>query len=193
MPRFQGSQHLKHLGQLIDQCLLIYWPCTSHLVYIKFLSFLFTAVSPTESNMYTWYIAAYLRRWDLFSFIIISIQTIVSILLTWTESTFLIVTRVLARISKMPVQNSNLKFFTCPDLATNLLQILIPATFNSLVCPKGQFTLQLCPRRWFVRKIFVYYPPKSQTRKIFIEIFCLSKQEVYRELPVQKTGRTGPD
>ena len=49
----------------------------------------------------------------------------------------------LARISKMPVQISNFKIFACPDLATYLLQILIPATFNSLVCQKGQFTIQL--------------------------------------------------
>ena len=62
--------------------------------------------------------------------------------------------RVLARISRMPVQNSNFKISARPDLAINLLQILIPATINSLVCQKGQFTLQLCPRRWFVTKIF---------------------------------------
>ena len=42
--------------------------------------------------------------------------------------------RVLARISKMPVQNSNFKISTRPDLATNLFQILIPDTINSLVC-----------------------------------------------------------
>ena len=60
----------------------------------------------------------------------------------------------------MPVQNSNFKFFARPDVATYLLQILIPATFNSLVCQKGQFTLQLCPRRLFVGKIFGYYTPK---------------------------------
>ena len=51
----------------------------------------------------------------------------------------------------------------CPSrfiLATYLLQIHITATFSSLVCQKGQFTLQLCPRRWFVRKIFGYYTPK---------------------------------
>ena len=56
----------------------------------------------------------------------------------------------------MPIQNSNLKISTRPDLATYLLQILIPATFNSLVCKKGQFKLQLCPRRWLVRKILGY-------------------------------------
>ena len=73
--------------------------------------------------------------------------------------------RVLARISKMPVQNSNFKISARPDLAINLLQILIPATINSLVCQKGQFTLQLCPRRWFVTKIFGYYTPKIKTEK----------------------------
>ena len=43
----------------------------------------------------------------------------------------------------MPVQNSNFKNSARPDLDTYLLQILIPATFNSLVCQKGQFTPQL--------------------------------------------------
>ena len=51
----------------------------------------------------------------------------------------------------MPVQNSNFKIFARPDLAIYLLQILLPATFNSLVCQRGQFTLQLCTRRWFDR------------------------------------------
>ena len=65
----------------------------------------------------------------------------------------------------MPVENSNFKNSARPDLATNLLQILIPATINSLVCQKGQFTLQLCPRRWFVRKIFGYYAQKVKIEK----------------------------
>ena len=47
--------------------------------------------------------------------------------------------RVLARISKMPVQNSNFNIFARPDLATQLLQILIPTSFNSLLCQKGHF------------------------------------------------------
>ena len=49
--------------------------------------------------------------------------------------------RVLARISKMPVQNSSFKISARPDLANNLLQILIPATINSPVCQEGQYTL----------------------------------------------------
>ena len=48
----------------------------------------------------------------------------------------------LARISKMPVLNNSSKFYAHPDLATNLLQILIPVILNSLLCQKGQFTLQ---------------------------------------------------
>ena len=73
----------------------------------------------------------------------------------------------------MPVQNSNFKISARPDLATYLLKILIPATINSLVCQKVQFTLQFCPRRWFVRKIFGYYTPEVKIEKIFMEIFCL--------------------
>ena len=58
--------------------------------------------------------------------------------------------RVLARISKMPVQNINSKISARPDLATKLLYIFIPTTSNSQLCQKGHFTLQPCPRRWFV-------------------------------------------
>ena len=65
--------------------------------------------------------------------------------------------RVLARIFNMPVQNSNFKFSACPNLATPLLQILIPipTTFNGLLCRKGQFTIQPCPIRCFFRKICI--------------------------------------
>ena len=77
----------------------------------------------------------------------------------------MIIVRVLARISKMPIRKSIFKISARPDLAFNLLQILIPATINSLVCQKGQVTLQLCPRRWFVTKIFGYYTPKIKIEK----------------------------
>ena len=86
-------------------------------------------------------------------------------------------TSVLARISKMPVQNSNFKTFAPPDLVTYLLQIRIPATFNSLVYQKGQFTIQLCHRRWFLRKMFGYY-----TLKVKIE------KSSWKFLPVQTGG-----
>ena len=79
--------------------------------------------------------------------------------------------RVLARISKMPVQSSNFKISTRPDLTTYLLQILIPATFNSLLCQKGHFTLQPCPRSWFVRKIVAYlYIPKVKIEKSSLKL-----------------------
>ena len=89
----------------------------------------------------------------------------------------------------MPVQNSNFKISARPDLATNLLRFIIPNTSASLSCQKEQFTLKPCPKRWFVRKIFGYYPPKL---KILLRKLCLSKKEVFRRVPVQKTGRTGP-
>ena len=65
----------------------------------------------------------------------------------------------------MPVQNGYFKISARPDLATYLLQILIPATFHSFVCQKGQFAPQLCSRRWFVWKIFGYYTPKVKIKK----------------------------
>ena len=89
----------------------------------------------------------------------------------------------------MPVQNSNSKTSAHPDLATNPLQILIPKAFDSLLCQKEQFTLQPCPIRWFVKKIFGYFPPTKV--KLFHRNFCLSEKEVFRKLPVQKTGLTG--
>ena len=46
--------------------------------------------------------------------------------------------------------------------------ILVPATFNSLFCQKGQFSLQPYPGRWVISKIFGYYPQKVN-QKFFIE------------------------
>ena len=68
--------------------------------------------------------------------------------------------RVLARISKMSVQNNN----SCPDLVSQLLQILIiiPTTFVRLLFLKGQFTHKPCHRRCFSGKIFGYCPQKSK-------------------------------
>ena len=60
---------------------------------------------------------------------------------------------------KMAVQNSIHKISALIDLAT--LQILIPTTFNSLLCQKWQFTLQSCHRRWFVRKRYGYISQKN--------------------------------
>ena len=87
----------------------------------------------------------------------------------------MIIVRVLARISKMSVQNSSFKISARPDLAINLLQILIPATLNNQVYQKGQFTLQLFPRRWLL-KYLVITPPKSKLKNLHRN-FCLSKQE----------------
>ena len=77
----------------------------------------------------------------------------------------------------MPVQNSYSKISARPDLTTNPLQILIPTTFNSLLCQKRQFTLQQYIKRWFDKKILGYYP-----QKIKIE------NSLEKFLPVQKGG-----
>ena len=49
--------------------------------------------------------------------------------------------RVLARILKMPVQNSRSKISTHPDLATELLQILTPTRLNIVCVKKGNLHL----------------------------------------------------
>ena len=48
--------------------------------------------------------------------------------------------RVFVRITEMPVQNNNFTISARPDLATNLLQILKLATFDSLVCEWVSYT-----------------------------------------------------
>ena len=76
----------------------------------------------------------------------------------------------------MPVQNSNSNISGFTDLATNLLQMLIPAMFDSLLCQKGQLTLKICPISWFVRKIFG--SQKSKLKDLYRD-FCLFKKEVF--------------
>ena len=91
----------------------------------------------------------------------------------------------------MPVHNSNFKISVRPDLATKLLWILLQATINSLLCQKGQFTLQPCPRRWFVRKIFGYYTPKVKIEKSSLK--CLPVQTGgFEEITCPKDRQDGP-
>ena len=100
--------------------------------------------------------------------------------------------RVLARISKMPVQNSNFKVSAHPDLTTDLLQILIPpAISNSKWVKKGNLHFSYVLEDGLLGKYLVITTQKSKLKNLH-RIFCLSKQEVFRKLPVQKTGRTCP-
>ena len=57
----------------------------------------------------------------------------------------------------MPVQKSNYKYLGHHELATYPVKkfLHVPTTFYSLLCQKGQFTLQSYPRRWFFRKKFI--------------------------------------
>ena len=81
---------------------------------------------------------------------------------TWARLKIFL-SRVLARISKIPGQNSNHKIFAYPDLAIRLLPVFLKTTFDilHLQCQKGQFTLQPCFTRWFVRKNIWLLPPKK--------------------------------
>ena len=79
--------------------------------------------------------------------------------------------------------------FARPDLATYLLQILIPATSNSLVCQKWQFILQLWPRRWLVRKIFGYYTQKSNWKIIIENFACPNRRFLGNYLSKRQVGR----
>ena len=80
------------------------------------------------------------------------------------------------------------KFLPCPDLASQLLQILILTTFNSLLC---QLHISHVKEDGLLGKYFVITTQKSK-RIILHRNFCLSKKEVFMKLPVQKTCKTGP-
>ena len=97
--------------------------------------------------------------------------------------------RVLARISKMPVQNSITKIYALPDLTTQLLQILTPTTFSSLLCQKGDLHFSLALEDGLLGK-YLFITSKKSKLKIFQRNLCLSKKDRLK-LPVQKTGWTG--
>ena len=75
----------------------------------------------------------------------------------------------------MPVQNSNCKSSPRLELATNLLQILIPTISYILLWQQGQLTLQPCPRR-----VFLYLVITQKKVKI--------ANSLQKLLPVSKGG-----
>ena len=78
----------------------------------------------------------------------------------------------------MPVQNNNFKISARPDLATDLLQILIPAISNRLVCQKGQFHFSYVLEDGLLEKYLVITTQKSKLKNLHRN-FCLSKQEFF--------------
>ena len=72
----------------------------------------------------------------------------------------------------MPVDNSDSDIYARPDLATQLLQILITTTFNTLLCQKAQFKLQPCHTRWLFGQAFDYYPKNVKIKNTSLK--CLS-------------------
>ena len=63
----------------------------------------------------------------------------------------------------MPVQNSIHKIYARPDLATQLPQILIPTTRDSLAFQKGKFKLQPC------LILYIQYPIVCKTDSVHTE------------------------
>ena len=97
--------------------------------------------------------------------------------------------RVLARISKVPVQNSNFKIFARPDLATYLLKILIPAIINSLVCQKGNLLFSYVLKGGLLGKYLVTTPLESKLKKIFMEFFaCPNRRFLGNYLSKRQVG-----
>ena len=90
----------------------------------------------------------------------------------------------------MPVQNSNFKISARPDLATYLLQILIPATIDSVSKRAITIHFSYVLQDSLLGQYLVITPQKSKLKNHHRN-FCLSKYEVFRKLPVQKTGRMG--
>ena len=66
--------------------------------------------------------------------------------------------RVLARISKMPVLNTNFKISARPDLNTNLLQI--PTTFEAYCVKKGNLLFCFVIEDGLFGKYLVITPQK---------------------------------
>ena len=72
----------------------------------------------------------------------------------------------------MSAQNSNFKISARPDFATNLLQILVPAIINSLVCQKGNLHFSYVLEDGLLGKYLVITPQKSKSNIIFLEFFA---------------------
>ena len=90
----------------------------------------------------------------------------------------------------MPVQNSITKIYARPDLATQLLQILTPTTFSSILCQKGDLYFSLALEDGLLGK-YLFITSKKSKLKNFQRNLCLSKKDRLK-LPVQKSGWTGP-
>ena len=90
----------------------------------------------------------------------------------------------------MSVQNSNSKLSASPDLANNLLQILVSTTFNSLLCQKGNLHYVL--KNGLLGKYLVITPKTKKSKlKILYRKCCLSKKEISSKLPVQRKRLDG--
>ena len=98
--------------------------------------------------------------------------------------------RVLARIWKMPVQIRHSEISAHPDLATNVLQIVIPTTLNSLLCQKGQITLPFSHvlEDGSFRKYLVINPKKSKLKILHRNFACPKRRSSDNCLSERQAG-----
>ena len=80
-----------------------------------------------------------------------------------------------------------------PDIATNLLQTLIPATINSLKCvKKGNLHFSYVLEDGLLGKYLVITPRKSELKNHHRK-FCLSEQKVFMHQSIESLGGGGRD
>ena len=84
--------------------------------------------------------------------------------------------QVLARILKMPVQNNHSKISAHPDLAYQIVKILILTTLIAYCVEKGNLHFSHALQDGLFRKYLVITPKKSKL-KIPFRKFCLSKEK----------------
>ena len=99
--------------------------------------------------------------------------------------------RVLARISKMPVQIAILRFLPIPIKLLIYFKSLYQLHLIAYCVKKGILHFSHVLEDGLLGKYLVVTLHMSKL-KILHRKFCLSKKKVFRKLSVQKTGGSGP-
>ena len=91
----------------------------------------------------------------------------------------------------MPVQNSIHKLSAYPDLATQLVLILISNTFNTLLCPMGNLLFTHVLGDGFIKKRYMVVSSKKKILSILPNRNCCLSKTVFRKLHAQKMDWKG--
>ena len=90
----------------------------------------------------------------------------------------------------MPVQNSNSNISARPDLATNLLQILILALHLKAYCvKKANLHFSYVLKGGLLGRYLVVNPKKSKLKILYRNLPVQKGVFFFRNLPVQKTKK----